>query len=447
MICPHCGSQIPDHLSSCMICGGKIDPAVNKKKKTFVQKDPAVNKTESAEDHGKASKFRVTDSDGSQDQQNPSGPGVPFAAIIIGIVAVIVILLFGKPHPTPPPVPQPAEGTASGNTSEQAASSDDHSEQAASSDDHSEQTASSDGKTGQTAELEVVSDEENPSDPDTQPADQAEDDAARERSLRAVLTETIGSDDNIADFCISDYDRDGKSEAFALVGETVDYGFVGNLYYVTEDSVETVLSEAALYNYSEQNHMLRFKECDFYLVGEYYTTGDLTYVFGVREGEWYEHEFSRRGMSLHQEEPYGDMTVILSDYDGVYDNSMQSYLAHTWKPYYLYWDGNFKEYGGIEISVDDLLTCSGAQQYIDMIQNQGFQIDDIYYRANGIININYSAEEDNSIRFDNMTLIRSGNSVTVKQISQDSGDLFSYSYGGIYHPALAEDIATYPDSF
>ena len=126
---------------------------------------------------------------------------------------------------------------------------------------------------------------------------------------------------------------------------------------------------------------------------------------------------------------------------------MQSYLAHTWKPYYLYWDGNFKEYGGIEISVDDLLTCSGAQQYIDMIQNQGFQIDDIYYRANGIININYSAEEDNSIRFDNMTLIRSGNSVTVKQISQDSGDLFSYSYGGIYHPALAEDIATYPDSF
>ena len=447
MICPHCGSQIPDHLSSCMICGGKIDPAVNKKKKTFVQKDPAVNKTESAEDHGKASKFRVTDSDGSQDQQNPSGPGVPFAAIIIGIVAVIVILLFGKPHPTPPPVPQPAEGTASGNTSEQAASSDDHSEQAASSDDHSEQTASSDGKTGQTAELEVVSDEENPSDPDTQPADPAEDAAARERSLRAVLTETIGSDDNIADFCISDYDRDGKSEAFALVGETVDYGFVGNLYYVTEDSVETVLSEAALYNYSEQNHMLRFKECDFYLVGEYYTTGDLTYVFGVREGEWYEHEFSRRGMSLHQEEPYGDMTVILSDYDGVYDNSMQSYLAHTWKPYYLYWDGNFKEYGGIEISVDDLLTCSGAQQYIDMIQNQGFQIDDIYYRANGIININYSAEEDNSIRFDNMTLIRSGNSVTVKQISQDSGDLFSYSYGGIYHPALAEDIATYPDSF
>jgi len=467
MICPHCGSEIPDHLSSCMICGGKIDPAVNKKKKTFIQKVPAVNKTESAEGHGKVSEFRVTDSDGSQDQQKPSRPGVPLAAIIIGIVAVIVILLFGKPQPTPSPGPYSEEGTAAGNTSEQTgssddqtgqaatsddqsgqvSSSDDHSEQAASSDGHSEQAASSDGKTGQTAELEVVSDEENPSDPDTQPADPAEDAAARERSLRAVLTETIGSDDNIADFCISDYDRDGKSEAFALVGETVDYGFVGNLYYVTEDSVETVLSEAALYNYSEQNHMLRFKECDFYLVGEYFTTGDLTYIFGVKEGEWYEHEFSRRGMSLHQEEPGGDMTAILSDFDGVYDNSMQMYLAHTWKPYYFYWDGDFKEYGGIAISVDDLLTCSGAQQYIDMIQNQGFQIDDIYYRANGIININYSAEEDNSIRFDNMTLIRSGNSVTVKQISQDSGDLFSYSYGGIYHPALAEDIATYPDSF
>ena len=83
-----------------------------------------------------------------------------------------------------------------------------------------------------------------------------------------------------------------------------------------------------------------------------------------------------------------------------------------------------------------------------MITKKGFRIDSIYYRANVIININYSSGDSSLTKYDNMTLIRNGSSVTVKQISSQGGDdPAAYSYGGIYNSALYSDIATYPGSF
>ena len=458
MYCPYCGSEIPDHLTICNVCGNKLDPNIVKGKSGNTSDKPPKGRS-------------------PQKHETRLRSVILAAGIAIGLIAGIGISLLGNTKPDPAPdVPAP-EIPAQSNTSEQASAANSGSEQNI--EQNTEQSSAQNTASGTAAQVPdsgttASGSKEEASDSKTYPSDSAssgihseessaqnstsdsassktpaKNAAASEKLLREQLVKTIGSDSNIADFCVSDYDRDGTFEAFALVGKPDDYDvFFGSLYFVTEDSAETVISESPFYAYSEQNHMLRFDECDFYLVGEYYTTADLSYVFGVRNGNYYEHDFSRKGTSLRQEEPGGDMTIILSEYDATYDKSTDMYMGHTWKPYYLYWDGDFREYGGIEISVDDLLKCSGAQKYVDMITNHGFRIDSIYYRANGIININYSSGDSSLTQYDNMTLIRNGSSVTVKQISSQGGDdPAAYSYGGIYKPALYSDIASYPGSF
>ena len=450
MYCPYCGSEIPDHLTVCNVCGNKLDSNIVKGKSEKTSDKPSKDRS-------------------PQKHETRLRSVILAAGIAIGLIAGIGISLLRNTKPDPPP-DVPPEIPVQSNTSEQASAADSGSEQVtAQNTEHGSAQNTASGTTAQVPDSgttasgpkeeasdsasSVIQTGENSAQSSTsdstssKPA--AKDAAASEKLLREQLVKTIGSDSNIADFCVSDYDRDGTFEAFALVGKPDEYDvFFGSLYFVTENSAETVISESPFYAYSEQNHMLRFDECDFYLVGEYYTTADLSYVFGVRNGNYYEHEFSRKGTSLRQEEPGGDMTIILSEYDAAYDKSTDMYMGHTWKPYYLYWDGGFREYGGIEISVDDLLKCSGAQKYVDMITNNGFRIDSIYYRANGIININYSSGDSSLTQYDNMTLIRNGSSVTVKQISSQGGDVpAAYSYGGIYNSALYSDIATYPGSF
>ena len=269
-----------------------------------------------------------------------------------------------------------------------------------------------------------------------------------EKKLLAVFKEATG----IAkpyDFCVSDYNKDGKPEAFALVGEEDEFQvFTGSLYYVTEDKVTTVLTDEYFWPYRGDNRLLCFDTCDFYLIGKYYTTGDATYIFGVNKKGWYEHPFSLQGMELTQIGRTKDMTVILSDYDAGKDLSSDYTSGHTWKKYYLYWNGNFKEYGGLQISEIELLTCKGASKYVDFIKKRGYKIDSIYYRGNGLINLNYSKADKSFITYENMTLQLKGNSVKAVPVNEQSDDeVGKLSYGGIYLPALYPKMATYPKEF
>jgi hypothetical protein len=88
--------------------------------------------------------------------------------------------------------------------------------------------------------------------------------------------------------------------------------------------------------------------------------------------------------------------------------------GHTYKRYYLYWTENgFKEYGGIAVSENKLSEYTGAREVLASIRQNGGRITEIYYRANGVININYRYNEA-SYSYDcaNVTLKVSGNSVS-----------------------------------
>lgn len=150
----------------------------------------------------------------------------------------------------------------------------------------------------------------------------------------------------------------------------------------------------------------------------------------------------------------GQFTTIGDTFDAVFTDGLAS--GHTYKIYYLYWAGNgLKEDGGVKIVQRQLLKIKGAQAVLDTITKSGHVIDDIYYRANNIININYHSGDRKNGNFDNVTLVYKNNTVTPKPVESDTGSLGTeslnektlsdFSYGGIYQAALFPKIATYPD--
>ena len=138
----------------------------------------------------------------------------------------------------------------------------------------------------------------------------------------------------------------------------------------------------------------------------------------------------------------GQFTTIGDAFDAGSTDGQK--CGHTYKSYYLYWTADgLKEYGGLKITLQQLLKVNGTQVIIDAITKSGYTIDEIYYRANNIININYhSSDKDGDVDYENVTLLYKNNTVTpvlVYTNSNTSGtenfnekNLKDFSYGGIY---------------
>lgn len=245
----------------------------------------------------------------------------------------------------------------------------------------------------------------------------------------------------------NDYDGDGDCEMFALVGEMVDNGGVyeeenicGKIWFIDQNGIEEVESEEIEYWSSPRAFAVDKKS--FVAFEKYYTTGSLTYLWGVTDGKPYQPNISGKGNGLYINE-YNEIEITDSEYDFIFDKNMNFSLGHTWKRYYFYFDGNsFREYGGISIKVEDLLRIPGGDLIIDEINNNLYMIDSIYYRNNGMININISKEDDYEIVYYNITLRYDGEKWEF--IESEFGE----KYGeGIYLKELIPSSATYPRRF
>ena len=148
-----------------------------------------------------------------------------------------------------------------------------------------------------------------------------------------------------------------------------------------------------------------------------------------------------RGGYLENEDLYG----IALSFDTMGRNT--DGFGHTYKQYYFYWDENsqsFKEYGAIEITQDQFLKCKGAKEILDEAKNKGYVINDILYRGNGIININYVIDDYD---LDNINLmLESDGSLTVLHDGY-SGIDGNNGFGGNYELAACPEIAIYPYKF
>ena len=114
----------------------------------------------------------------------------------------------------------------------------------------------------------------------------------------------------------------------------------------------------------------------------------------------------------------------------------------------MYWNGDgFTEYGGLRISEEQLRAVEGASRWLDEILAVDGMIGDIFYRENGIVNINYTTTDgwtDGTVNNKNVTLrIVDGMAQLVydrEETLQDS------NHGGVY-AANVLDNAIFPESF
>lgn len=252
---------------------------------------------------------------------------------------------------------------------------------------------------------------------------------------------------NIVFHYYDDYDGDGDCEMFALVGEYVaDGGFYeeenicGKVWFIDQNGIMEVESEEIEYWSSPRAFAVDDKT--FVAFEKYFTTGSLTYLWGVINGKPYQPNISGKGNGLYIND-FNEIEITDSEYDFAFDKSLGFSLGHTWKRYYFYFDGNsFREYGGININVEDLLRIPEVDLIVNEIYNNLYTINSIYYRNNGMININISKEDDYEIIYYNITLRYNGEKWEFIQSE------FGENYGeGIYLKELIPSSATYPDKY
>lgn len=240
----------------------------------------------------------------------------------------------------------------------------------------------------------------------------------------------------IIEFYYDDFNHDHKYEAFALTGSVSNEPGFGD---VCKGSVWFINSKKAshlMYNnpwgkgvQKKFGKKYKFVKKKFIAFHRAYTTASISYAWSVKGSKAKKEKVSGK-VYLMNKTKYGWVEGEHSTYDGCYDNGF--YIGHTWKPYYFYYKNGVKEYGGKKISKKTLLKkYKSAAKYL-----KGKKVLEIYYRKNGIININYKKRRDGMTNFYNITLL--AKEKKVKKYATNSGR---------YKKSLIPSIATYPKKF
>lgn len=247
-----------------------------------------------------------------------------------------------------------------------------------------------------------------------------------------------------------DYDLDGNCEMFALVGQYVepfvpdgDDNLSGTLWFINQNGAMEIDPEEKIFWSNLRLHNL--KGYCFLTLEKAYVTGSESYIWGVKDGLPFQPNLIGYGNGISVNK-YNEIEVIHSTYDAgleMLEDGTSMYLGHTWKKYYFYYDGkDFREYGGMLITYEDLLRVNGIKTILDMIEIDGYNIDSIYYRSNNMVNINVSHNTKNSVEYKNVTIRLFETTIDIVP-----GNFDETYEEGFYLSAYSPLLATYPDKF
>lgn len=246
----------------------------------------------------------------------------------------------------------------------------------------------------------------------------------------------------------NDFDSDGICEMFAIVGKEMDDDTIrGTIWFANQQGAYKIEESKDYWKYPE---VYLFGNDMFIAFNEYYSTGTITYLWGVQNSKPFQPSLTEKanGFTINN---YNEVIIINSAYDAaktIYDNwkvlpDDELWTGHTYNQYYYYWTGSsFREYGAIEITVNELLQIDGAEELIEYISDSGSTINEIYYRDNDIIQINYQKEERDTnatiTYYNNITFRYTGQKITLEECDFEAG---------IIKRALNTSLAVYPDEF
>ncbi|MCR5406794.1 MAG: hypothetical protein K6E88_08410 [Lachnospiraceae bacterium] len=273
--------------------------------------------------------------------------------------------------------------------------------------------------------------------------------------LLGILVKKAGVDYGDVQFCkFDDYDKDGNWEGFALIGKLSEdeediFAGTGEMWFVSENECKKIKDE---FNFAlRDGEFFRIFKCrnrKFIAFDEAYATSLVTYVYQVENSEPEMSDISGLG-NVYKDSDSGDYIVIQDSYDNskMYETGDEDdvlWTGHTWKPYYFYYNedkGDFDEYDCIRINRNKLTDVCGFD-LCGKIEHEGYDVNDIFVRDNGIININYSKKEidGNSVL---ITYKNAGYDLNKKKFVDAFGDgentWQASDYGGIYKPSIIKD--------
>ena len=294
-------------------------------------------------------------------------------------------------------------------------------------------------------------DDEGQEDPD----DEAENAGDTEDRLLKILIDKTGADREDVKFSTyDDFDRDGNPECFALIGELSDdeedmFGGTGEIWFVSEKECKKVMDEFSFA--LRDGELFRIFECKnrkFVAFDEAYVTSLLTYIYYVEDSQPEMSDISRLG-NMSVDRASGDYIVVQDSYDNseTYETGEEddaTWTGHTWKPYYFYYDektGDFAEYKCRNINKARLADICGFD-LCEEIEHEGFVINDIFLRDNGIVNVNYSEKEveGSSVWVTHKNANYNLNQKKFVDAWGDGENTWQASdYGGIYKPSLTSE--------
>jgi len=171
----------------------------------------------------------------------------------------------------------------------------------------------------------------------------------------------------IAFFFCGDYNADGRFEAFAFMGDSLppindaDSIYAVNMEVWTINSVSSTKIFSGEVNYIENlaPHMIKINKQQLLLFSDTSNfTNTITHLWFMKNGNAVEAD--NDNMALH----FVGGNVFHA-YPDAYDHFSDG-TGHTWKRYYLYWNGSaLVEYGGIKITQTQLRSVNGCQKIIN----------------------------------------------------------------------------------
>lgn len=239
--------------------------------------------------------------------------------------------------------------------------------------------------------------------------------------------------DTVVQVYYADYDYDGRKEAFIITEKSDE---VQTLWFSGDQEVKKIATSVIWVNKTSQGIcQVAAKQKLFVAEGSAGGSGSWSYCCYVKKGRAI--LVKRAGESLTHVSGK-NFTIYQSAFDSSYGTGDGIFVGHTWKEYYLRWTGTkFVEYEGRMISRKQLEQYKGAGKYVRQAEKLGYSIEKIYYRKNGIINVNVSKKNvgryEINYDYDNFTLDVKGKKVSLRIGNKKGKNILEKSgFGGIY---------------
>ena len=261
--------------------------------------------------------------------------------------------------------------------------------------------------------------------------------ASTENTLIHKLKENTS--ETIREFVYADMNGDGKKEAIAITAKSEgDFGYTdAKVWYVTSAACKKIVACEGWELYPDSFNVYKLKK-----------TRMVTFHAGAGGSGWLMYAYTFNGNQANEVKNIGEgitylgknqFEVIDSQFDALVDGT-----GHTWNKYYSKWDGKkLVEYGGLKITQAQLKKAKNGAKILKQIKKQG-KVGNIYYRANGMVFINYTTKDANY----NVALKLKNDTLTYYYTDDAYGTtkLEKATNGGIIYKAITNCVK-YPKKF